>query len=162
MATTRSTKMPGVTIDSGSSLPGSTTSATWTIVTLPAIAISGPKFRAVLLYRMLPWVSATRPLMSEKSAQMPCSSKNFLPPPQFDRPYEGELKIVRGTQADLRAACPSSFKLGNHAIGCMQLHLQGMPCIIYILNDIGLQAIGWDYDIVLRHERGHCNGWKHD
>jgi hypothetical protein len=89
-------------------------------------------------------------------------SKNFLPPPQFDRPYEGELKIVRGTQADLRAACPSSFKLGNHAIGCMQLHLQGMPCIIYILNDIGLQAIGWDYDIVLRHERGHCNGWKHD
>src|SRR3954471_23594675 len=49
MATTRSTKMPGVTIDSGSSLPGSTTSATWTIVTLPAIAITGPKFRAVLL-----------------------------------------------------------------------------------------------------------------
>src|SRR6476469_6247396 len=49
MATTRSTKMPGVTIDSGSSLPGSTTSATWTIVTLPAIAIGGPKFRAVLL-----------------------------------------------------------------------------------------------------------------
>jgi hypothetical protein len=30
-------------------LPGSTTSATWTIVTLPAIAIGGPKFRAVLL-----------------------------------------------------------------------------------------------------------------
>src|SRR2546423_786399 len=43
MATTRSTKMPGVTIDSGSSWPGSTTSATWTIVTLPAIAIGGPK-----------------------------------------------------------------------------------------------------------------------
>src|SRR3954467_6321229 len=49
MATTRSTKMPGVTIDSGSSLPASTTSATWTIVTVPAIAIGGPKFRAVLL-----------------------------------------------------------------------------------------------------------------
>ena len=33
----------------GSSWPASTTSATWTIVTLPAIAIGGPKFRAVLL-----------------------------------------------------------------------------------------------------------------
>src|SRR3954464_68361 len=49
MAAARSTKRPGVTIDSGSSLPGSTTSATWTIVALAAIAISGLKFRAVLL-----------------------------------------------------------------------------------------------------------------
>src|SRR5205814_7954627 len=71
MATTRSTKMPGVTIDSGSSLPGSTISAPWTIATLAAIAISGPKFRAVVLERMLPGVAATRPLMSEKSALMP-------------------------------------------------------------------------------------------
>jgi hypothetical protein len=89
-------------------------------------------------------------------------SKNYLPPPEFDHPYKGEMKIIRGTQEQLRAACPTSFKPGNHAIGCMKMHLEGMPCIVYILNDIGLQAIGWDYDIVFRHERAHCAGWHHD
>ena len=24
------------------------------------------------------------------------------------------------------------------------------------------QSIGWDYEIVLRHERAHCNGWHHE
>src|SRR4051795_12144147 len=51
MATTRSTKMPGVTIDSGSSLPASTISATWTIVTLPAIPIGGAGVGAAFLER---------------------------------------------------------------------------------------------------------------
>jgi hypothetical protein len=89
-------------------------------------------------------------------------SKNYLPPPEFDHPYKGEMKIIRGTQQELRAACPTSFKPGNNALGCMKMHLEGMPCVVYILNDIGLQMTGWDYDIVFRHERAHCLGWKHD
>ena len=89
-------------------------------------------------------------------------SKNYLPPPEFDHEYKGEMKIIRGTQSDFRAACPTSFKAGNHAIGCMKMHLEGMPCVVYILNDAGLQMIGWDYDIVFRHERAHCAGWHHD
>jgi hypothetical protein len=39
--------MPGVTTASASSVPASTTSAACTIVTAPAIAIGGAKFRAV-------------------------------------------------------------------------------------------------------------------
>jgi hypothetical protein len=88
-------------------------------------------------------------------------SKNILPPPEYDREFKGELTIKRGTQNDLRAACPNSFRPGNHAIGCAKRLLDGQICIIYMLNDVGLQMIGWDYQIVLRHELGHCAGWSH-
>src|SRR5579875_2436201 len=46
--TTRSTKMPGVAIASGSRLPSSAISLTCATVTFPAIAITGLKFRAAL------------------------------------------------------------------------------------------------------------------
>jgi hypothetical protein len=46
--TTRSTKIPGVMMISGSSAPSSTNALTCTIVTRAAIAMTGPKFRAAL------------------------------------------------------------------------------------------------------------------
>ena len=46
---TRSTKMPGVTITSGSRSPKSTISPTCTTVVFAAMAITGPKLRADLL-----------------------------------------------------------------------------------------------------------------
>ncbi len=46
-ATTRSTKMPGVTTASGSSDPSGTISSTCTIVVEAAAAMIGPKLRAV-------------------------------------------------------------------------------------------------------------------
>jgi hypothetical protein len=33
-------------------------------------------------------------------------------------------------------------------------------CTIWIVTDAELR--GYDYDIVLRHELDHCNGWQHD
>jgi len=86
---------------------------------------------------------------------------NYLPPPEYDREYKGELKVVRGTQQELRAYCPGWFYPNYNAIGCTKLALGGQVCTIYILNDQGLQAIGWDFEIVVRHERAHCNGWVH-
>src|SRR5712691_501619 len=46
--TTRLTKMPGVTMDSGSRTPSSTVSRTCTTAHLAALAMIGPKFRALL------------------------------------------------------------------------------------------------------------------
>jgi hypothetical protein len=87
---------------------------------------------------------------------------NYLPPEEFDREYKGELKIVRGTQQQPRAACPNSFNPGWNAIGCAKRDLGGATCTIYMLNDQGLQSIGWDVEIVFRHERAHCHGWHHN
>ena len=84
----------------------------------------------------------------------------ILPPPEYDHPFKGELTVKRGTQNDLRTACPNTFRPGNNALGCAKLVFDTI-CIIYMLNDVGLQMTGWDYEIVLRHERGHCNGWLH-
>ena len=86
---------------------------------------------------------------------------SILPPPEFDHVFKGELTVKRGTQNDLRSACPNSFDPSRPALGCAKRLLDGQICVVYILNDIGLQMTGWDYEIVLRHEVAHCNGWRH-
>ena len=101
-----------------------------------------------------------KPLTPEHIAYL--RKQNLLPPEEFDHEYKGELKIERGTQADLRKACPGSFNPGWNAIGCTKLAFGGAVCTIYMLNEQGLQALGWDVEIVLRHERAHCNGWHHE
>jgi hypothetical protein len=86
----------------------------------------------------------------------------LLPPEEFDGKYKGELKIVRGTQAQLRLWCPGAFNPGWNAIGCTREPLPGFPCVVYILNDQGLQAIPYDYEVAYRHELAHCAGWFHE
>src|SRR5690606_7583580 len=54
ICTTRLTKMPGVTMFSGSSSPSSTISRTCATATRAALAMMGPKLRAVLRYTRLP------------------------------------------------------------------------------------------------------------
>jgi hypothetical protein len=87
-----------------------------------------------------------------------------LPPAEYDHPYVGKIIIERMTQAELRAACPGRFTQGYTAMGCTDMpHHYGANCTMRILDDSGLKDIGWlaDYDIIYRHERGHCNGWIH-
>jgi hypothetical protein len=100
-----------------------------------------------------------RPLTPEYVEQL--RAKGTLPPKEFDYEYKGELTIKRGSQDDLRKACPNVFRPGNYAIGCTYRWFDGSACTVYIVNDNVLQSINWDYDLVLRHELGHCNGWKH-
>src|SRR5262245_52764369 len=82
--------------------------------------------------------------------------KNDLPPEEYEHEFKGELKVIRGTQQELRAYCPGAFHVGMNAVGCAK-HIFDVICTIYILNDLGLQSIGYDLEIVFRHERGHCN-----
>src|SRR5699024_4865754 len=74
VATTRCTKMPGVTMCSGSSAPSSTTSETWAIVVAAAVAMIGPKLRAALRYTRLPQRSPWWALINAKSARIGYSS----------------------------------------------------------------------------------------
>src|SRR5262249_55344371 len=101
-----------------------------------------------------------RPLTPDYVARL--RALNYLPPEEFDYEYKGELTIKRGTQDELRKACPNTFRPNASAIGCTSRSFAGAACVIWIVNDQTLQAIGWDIEIVLRHERAHCNGWHHD
>ena len=100
-----------------------------------------------------------------KGAPQP-SAAHFkqLPPKEFDHEYSGKIIIQRMTQDELRAACPGSFKLGSWALGCATAPYNNHSgdCIVRILNEAGLNQLGWEYDIIYRHERGHCLGWHHD
>jgi hypothetical protein len=51
----------------------------------------------------------------------------------------------------------------HRAVGCSQAKLTPpRKCTVWIMTDEELRKAGWDYNIVLRHEIGHCNGWRHD
>src|SRR5690606_26738551 len=64
VAITRWTNSPGVTMVSGSSSPSSTMLSTCATATRAAVAMMGPKLRAVLRYTRLPQRSARKALIS--------------------------------------------------------------------------------------------------
>jgi hypothetical protein len=87
----------------------------------------------------------------------------LVPPQEYDHEYTGTLRIIRTTQTGVWMACQDKFKSVDQAIGCADAKLtEPRACVIWIVNDSVLEKLGWDYDIVFRHERGHCNGWRHD
>src|SRR5262245_25302005 len=65
-------------------------------------------------------------------------STNILPPVEFDHEYKGVLKVIRGTQDELRNSCPGTFRPGNYAIGCAVRYQAS--CIIYLATDSFLQS----------------------
>jgi hypothetical protein len=79
-----------------------------------------------------------------------------LPPAEFDHPYPGPVKInfVKSVK-EIEMACPS----GNHPRACA--YPSQSECRIVMLDHDALRAEGHDPDFILRHETGHCNGWKH-
>ena len=67
--------MRGVTTASGSSEPAGTTSVTCAITVRAAVAITGPKLRAVLRYTRFPSSSARQAEISATSPWMGYSSR---------------------------------------------------------------------------------------
>jgi hypothetical protein len=84
----------------------------------------------------------------------------FLPPPEFDKPYEGRLYYeIAPNQDYVRKVCPS-FKNPGPALACT-ICFAGI-CVIVMVSDEEIRAAGHDPEIVRRHERGHANGWPAD
>jgi hypothetical protein len=84
-----------------------------------------------------------------------------LPPPKYDRPYEGDLYIARRSDHYIGAICKHALRKGQKtALGCA-VRFEGPSCAIWIAKDEDLKWWGYDYDIVFRHERGHCHEWLH-
>jgi hypothetical protein len=87
-----------------------------------------------------------------------------LPPKEFDHKYDGELTTRYMIPEDVHRQCAAAMKPGNlPPLACTQA-FQGPPksCIIWMMTETELNKRGYSYDIVFRHERGHCNGWHHD
>jgi hypothetical protein len=100
---------------------------------------------------------------------VPTPHGTVLPPIEYDYPFEGSRLIIqRGNKDVMEAQCPKQATL---TMACAQRQAgtpEGQPsdyCRIFIADDALLheriKTRGfWDYDIILRHEIGHCNGWS--
>lgn len=81
------------------------------------------------------------------------------PPPQYDKPFPGPTVVVTVPPAEVKRACrPLNAKWEtDRARGCARV-IDGTCHIV----TIKFPFYGTTPEYVLRHERGHCNGWVHD
>ena len=83
--------------------------------------------------------------------------QTLYPPRKYDFPFPGPTVITRmGNPQELRQLCLSK----DYVAACARAI--SYTCQIWILTDEWLKRIGKNYDRVLRHEIGHCNGWPGD
>jgi hypothetical protein len=89
-----------------------------------------------------------------------------LPPIEYDRPFAGKYSEIRVGADVMAIVCPKTpFPV---TLGCVVSNIKwdgermvvpATECIVYIAADDILKKAGWSYDILMRHERAHCNGW---
>jgi len=84
--------------------------------------------------------------MDPSGAHVP---KWYLPPPQYDKPFPGEILLMWEPEHSVRKYCPD----------------WGVACTIEITEKTCTVVINEHYrplkNVILRHENGHCNGWRH-
>jgi hypothetical protein len=93
----------------------------------------------------------------------------ILPPQGYDYPYQGALTITRGDARTMKEICPDNST--PLTLACAIRHPAVNACHIYIAEDdvlcdvagrsncVNPEAPRLLYEILLRHEMGHCNGW---
>jgi len=80
----------------------------------------------------------------------------ILPPKEFDHEYiGGRLLVTRTDEEGIAANCGRISQTG-----CAYF-ITGETCFVWIVDDYILDYQGYSYDAVFRHERAHCNGWRH-
>lgn len=87
------------------------------------------------------------------TAQIPL----HLPPVVYDQPYKGRLTTEIVTPEQLRTRC---YNATLRSLGCA--FPGSNNCHIIMLDEARINAAGWTVELMLRHERAHCNGWTQD
>jgi hypothetical protein len=85
----------------------------------------------------------------------PCLAQGLhLPPVEYDKPYPGKITIETVTNEQLRARCANA---SMSSLGCA--YPGATSCHILLVDEAAIRAVGWTVELILRHERAHCNGW---
>ena len=103
------------------------------------------------VYSQKEWRSERMPI---KVKYKPINDERILPPAEFDHEFNGAVVVTRVDEQGIKAQCPKTFT------GCS--FSKGETCYVWIVYDDILNYQRYSYDVVLRHEISHCNGWKHD
>ena len=88
------------------------------------------------------------------------------PPPEFDKPFEGVIAIIRAPFSDVQKICA----VGIYACSWVKQKVPFLQlgertvCYIAISPDdvLAQRRERQDYNEIIRHEIGHCNGWPSD
>ena len=99
----------------------------------------------------------------------PIARTSNAPPPEFDHPFKGKLYISAENDFEqMIVGCQWTVPYRD-IHGCARppfWHTPGIgtmgpnECMILLVKrDLMRQA--FDYEDVIRHEQGHCNGWRH-
>ena len=88
----------------------------------------------------------------------------MLPPKEFDHEYDGKLIIQYYSAEDIYHLCRNAVQQRpGRPMACAYRNWVGPgTCRIHMMPRDEIEKYGWSYDIVLRHEIGHCNGWHHN
>ena len=83
--------------------------------------------------------------------QVMIPSGGLLPPPKYDKAYDGELEIrLFSNVADVQQVCINS----HSDTGCAILSADHKHCWIFLASEDMLKRKGRNYAFVLRHELG--------
>lgn len=83
------------------------------------------------------------------------ASGSFLPPPEYDYPPRQKVQVLEGTHSEIQRVCRLASRYG----GPRSILACSIPnnriCIIVWPKGKHRSGPLW------RHERAHCNGWRH-
>ena len=98
------------------------------------------------------------PIPINPNATVPNPGTNIFPPPEYDHEYEGDLTIkIVSTVEQLKILC----RVDNPKLLACSFH-NNKSCLVIMVDDSVMRHRGWSTGMLLRHERGHCNGWPGD
>lgn len=85
-----------------------------------------------------------------------------LPPPQYDAPYTGALQIEYVERGETHKRCFAAGMPFGYIHACAFRSPDGSFCrIVFPKEDPAGFMKKWD-ERLMRHELGHCNGWRHE
>jgi hypothetical protein len=103
-----------------------------------------------------PWEAERMPI---KEHYEPIYDARIMPPREFDHEYPGAIFINRANDLEIKERC----KISGSKVACTYMpRAIGDNCFMWIVYDDILNYQRMSYDMAFRHERAHCNGWRHD
>jgi hypothetical protein len=108
------------------------------------------KTKAQLFQAPYPPTHYPPPVTTTPTARVPL----HLPPVEYDHPYKGKLTTETVTLEQLRSRCWNAIQT---SLGCA--YQSANSCHILLVDEEKIKAAGWTVELMLRHERAHCNGW---
>ena len=83
----------------------------------------------------------------------------ILPPWEYDYYPDGGFVVFNANnRSDLVRMCGEHDSLPSCYAG-KGPGPNGRKCVIFMLPRDEIEALGYNYDALKRHEFGHCNGW---